>query len=230
MPVRASESEPWRMDDLLVVATIGPALNFIFLAAGPSGYQRYLTATVIFASVLAGRFVTLWWASDHRRVLRRWFVAVGVVSMGCFLAASAVQLSRPAPATPAARLASFLQAHHLTSGVGDFWAASLTTVESDGAVAVRPVVPGPDGTLEAYNKGDDPGWFAGRSFQFVVYPDTTAPGSPTQVSWRTVTATWGRPSGNLRRGRICRGRVAPSHRGDHLPAAYLVGGPEPRRR
>ena len=193
--VRASESEPWRMDDLLVAATIGPALNFVFLAAGPSGYQRYLTATVIFASVLAGRFVTLWWASDHGRVPRRWFMAIGAVSMGCFLAASAVQLSRPAPAAPAARLASFLQARHLTSGVGDFWVASLTTVESGGAVAVRPVVPGPDGTLEAYNKGDDPGWFAGRSFQFVVYPDTTAPGSPTQVSLHTVTQTWGPPSG-----------------------------------
>jgi hypothetical protein len=194
-PVGAGESEPWRMDDLLVVATIGPAVNFIFLAASVSGYERYLTATVIFASVLAGRFVTLWWASDRRPALRRWGVAIGALSMGCFLAASAVQLSQPAPSTPDARLASFLQGHHLTSGVGDFWAASLTTVESDGTVAVRPVVPGPDGRLEAYNKGDDPGWFAGRSFQFVVYPDTSAPTSSTQVSLRTVTDTWGRPSG-----------------------------------
>ena len=118
--------------------------------------------------------------------------------MTCFLAAAAVQLSQPAPSSPAVGLATFLEAHGLTSGIGDFWASSLTTVESGGAVAVRPVVPGPDATLEAYNKGDDPGWFAGQSFQFVVYPSSTADSSPTQVSLRTASATWGRPSTTYR--------------------------------
>jgi hypothetical protein len=92
------------------------------------------------------------------------------------------------------RLATFLESHGLTSGVGDFWVASLTTVESGNAVSIRPIVPGPDLKLEAYNKGDDPGWFAGHSFQFVVYPSTTAASSSTQVSLRTASATWGRPS------------------------------------
>jgi len=193
-PIRGLEPELWRMDDLLVVATVGPVLNFIFLAASTSGYQRYLTATVIFGSVLAGRIVTLWWASDRGRVLRRWAVGIGVLSIGCFVAASGVQLSQPAPSTPAARLASFLESAHLTSGVGDFWAASITTVESGGTVAVRPVVPDSDGKLEAYNKGDVPGWFADQSFRFVVYPRSNSPTSPTQVSLRTAVNTWGRPS------------------------------------
>ncbi len=193
-PTSGSEPEPWRLDDLLVVATFGSTLNFLVLAASTTGYLRYLTASVIFGAVLAGRYVTLWWSSDHPPVQRRTAAAVGGVAVACFLAASGVQLSQPAPSSPAVRLAAFLESHGLTSGVGDFWAASLTTVESGDAVSIRPVVPGPDTVLEAYNKGDDPGWFAGHSFQFAVYPDTTAASSPTQVSLRTASATWGRPS------------------------------------
>ncbi len=105
-----------------------------------------------------------------------------------------MQLAEPVTTSPAIRLTSFLESHHLTSGTGDFWVASLTSVESGNAVTIRPVVPDRGGTLEAYNKGDDPGWFAGHPFQFVVYPATSAPDSPTQVSLRTASATWGRPS------------------------------------
>ena len=193
-PTTGADPEPWRVDDLLVIALVGSTLNFVALAATSSGYVRYLTASVIFGAVLAGRYVTLWWATDHPTVLRRTVLAIGVLATTAFLAASAVQLSRPAPSHPTVRLAAFLESHGLTSGVGDFWAASLTTVESNGVVSVRPVVPDSSTTLEAYNKGDDPGWFAGHSFQFVVYPNSTAPSSPTQVSWLTADATWGRPS------------------------------------
>ena len=193
-PTRGDEPEPWRLDDLLVVAIIGSTLNFVTLAVTSTGYLRYLTASVIFVAVLAGRYVTLWWSADHPPVQRRTAVAVGALATACFLAASAVQLSQPAPGPRAVRLAAFLESHGLTSGVGDFWSASLTTVESDNAVSVRPVVPGPDATLEAYNKGDNPGWFAGHSFWFAVYPSRTSASSSTQVSLRTASATWGRPS------------------------------------
>lgn len=193
-PTSGDEPEPWRLDDLLVVAIIASTLNIVILAASATGSLRYLTGSVIFGAVLAGRYVTLWWSADHPAVQRRTAVAVGAFATACFLAASAVQLSQPAPSPPAVRLAAFLESHGLTSGVGDFWAASLTTVESGNAVSIRPVGPGPDATLEAYNKGDDPGWFAGHSFQFAVYPSTTAASSTTEVSLRTASATWGRPS------------------------------------
>jgi len=189
-----NDPEPWRLDDLLVLAVIGSALSFVILAASTTGYLRYLTASVIFGAVLAGRYVTLWWSTDRPSVQRRAAVAVGTFATSCFLAASVVQLSQPAPSPPAVRLAAFLESHGLTSGVGDFWVASITTVESGNAVSIRPVVADRDATLEAYNKGDVPGWFAGHSFQFAVYPSTTEASSPTQVSLRTASATWGRPS------------------------------------
>jgi hypothetical protein len=38
-----------------------------------------------------------------------------------------------------ARLATFLAAHHLTSGIGGYWESSVVTVGSDGAVTIRAV-------------------------------------------------------------------------------------------
>ena len=41
-----------------------------------------------------------------------------------------------------ARLAAFLAAHHLTSGIGGYWESSVVTVGSGGAVTIRAVLPG----------------------------------------------------------------------------------------
>jgi len=58
-----------------------------------------------------------------------------------------------------ARLATFLKAHHLTSGIGGYWESSAVTVGSDGAVTIRAVLPGtlqPD-LWEAKSSWYDPG-------------------------------------------------------------------------
>jgi len=58
-----------------------------------------------------------------------------------------------------ARLATFLEAHHLTSGIGGYWESSAVTVGSDGAVTIRAVLPGtlrPD-LWEAKSSWYDPG-------------------------------------------------------------------------
>ena len=48
------------------------------------------------------------------------------------------------PAAPPANseLAGFLAAHHLSYGVGGYWQSSIVTVQSDGAVTVRALLPG----------------------------------------------------------------------------------------
>ena len=65
------------------------------------------------------------------------------------------------PSVPAAnaRLATFLAAHHLTSGIGGYWESSVVTVGSNGAITIRAVVPGtlrPD-LWEAKGSWYDPG-------------------------------------------------------------------------
>ena len=54
------------------------------------------------------------------------------------VAASATQCRVPGRPDPVATLASFLEAHHLHEGIGDYWSAAITTVESGGKVVVRP--------------------------------------------------------------------------------------------
>jgi hypothetical protein len=188
------EPEPWRLDDLLVLGALGCIFNSVYLSHSSSGYLRYLTASVIFMAILAGREVTRWWAKPHRADIRHRAQAVAVVSTGCFLAACGLQVSVPVDNPSIAGLVAFLESHHLHSGVGDFWGASLTTVWSNGKVSVRPLVPDADGVLEAFNRGETPGWFLGKQFQFVVYPASTSANATYGVSLLTATETWGPPT------------------------------------
>ncbi len=75
---------------------------------------------------------------------------------GASLGWAAAQPSVPPMNAP---LATFLEAHHLTSGIGGYWESSAVTVGSDGAVTIRAVLPGtlqPD-RWEAKNSWYDPG-------------------------------------------------------------------------
>ena len=102
------EPEPWRLDDLLVFASVASILAFVFLARTTSvAYQRYLTAAVIFSTVLAARAATRWLASGPRPTVRRRAVAVGTAAVVCFAAAGVVQVSQPVPAEPTSGLVTY---------------------------------------------------------------------------------------------------------------------------
>jgi hypothetical protein len=187
------ELEPWRLDDLLALGTLGCLFNFVYLSHTASGFLRYLTAAVVFMSIIAGREVTRW----GRGSSGRWLAtanAVAAVTLSCFLAACGLEVTSPLYDQPVTGLVAYLETHHLYSGVGDFWAASITTVWSEGKVHVRPLVASADGVLEAFNRGETPGWFAGQRFRFVVYPTSTAANVTNGVSFVTATKTWGRPA------------------------------------
>ena len=125
-----------------------------------------------------------------RRVAVHLLAAGSLLVAGCFVAGSILQVSQPVPPETGSGLASFLEQHHLDRGIGDYWLASITTVESGGHVVVRPVVPANDGEPEAYNKGEVPGWFAGVPFRFLVVTD----GSADEEMARGAVRAWGRPS------------------------------------
>jgi len=187
-----SEPEPWRVDDMLLIAITGPVVDYVALSlVTQNAYLRYLTASVVFAAVLAGRVVTRWWSSSPPFGLRSLGIGVGGLSAACLLAASGFALTHPPQREQAAVVADFLEAHHLTSGVGDYWAASVVTVETDERVRVRPVEEAPDGRLEAFDKGPQRAWFAHAEFDFVVF---SAPVGYDDVSAATATATWGPPA------------------------------------
>ena len=143
--VSQQETERWWLDDVLVIAMFGSAATFVVLAVSGVPGARYLVATVVFASVLSGRIVAqAWQRLRPGRMTRAICVAGGAVSL-CFAAGLGCTLAQPVAAQSASTLASFLEAHHLRNGVGGYWAASITTVESKGAITVRPVLCEPRG-------------------------------------------------------------------------------------
>ncbi|MGA8726339.1 MAG: hypothetical protein WB565_14995 [Acidimicrobiales bacterium] len=194
-------SEGWHLDDLLVFGCLGGSFLYVALAISSDfNYDRYLTSAVIFACVLTARVVGRW--VEHGRTgpwLRR-AVAVFVVAAVSFAAGDLVVVAAGRGATypsqPVPELASFLAAHHLDLGVGDYWSSSITTATTNGAVTVRPVTENPQGKVVRYERQSDADWYAGTSFQFLVF-DPLAPGAVDKTG---AITTFGAPAREYRVG------------------------------
>jgi len=184
------ETERWFLDDVLVIAMFGPATTFVVLAVnGPAG-ARYLAPTVVFASVLSGRIVAQAWQRLRPGWATRAICVAGAAVSSCFAAGLGYTLAQPVPIQSAAALVSWLEAHHLRNGVGGYWAASITTVESREAITVRPVWTVRDGKLGRETYESSASWYAGQHFQFLVYQTPAYQG----VDSVSATRTWGHPA------------------------------------
>jgi len=182
-----TETERWWLDDVLIIAMFGSALTFVVLAVNGVAGARYLVAAVVFASVLAGRIVAQAWHQLRPGRATRTICVLGAAVSLWFAAGLGYTLAQPAPVQSASALASFLEVHHLRNGVGGYWTASITTVESRGAITVRPVWADPDGKLGRYMKLSTATWYSGQHFQFLVYSTPTYQGVDTV----SATQTWG---------------------------------------
>ena len=184
------ETGRWWLDDVLVIAVFGSAVTFVVLAVDGVPGARYLVATVVFASVLSGRIVArAWQRLRPGRDTRAICVAGAAVSL-CLAAGLGYTLAQPVAVQSSSPLATWLEAHHLRNGVGGYWASSITTVESRGAVTVRPVWTDPKGMLVRSMYESPASWYAGQHFQFLVYQMPGYQGVDTV----SATKTWGRPA------------------------------------
>ena len=144
----------------------------------------------MFASVLAGRQVARAWprlpAGRPVRVLGMLGVAL---SLG-FAAGVGYSLHGPEPRYEVPSLVSWLEAHDLHWGVGDYWAASITTTQSSGSVTVRPIEATNGGALQEMTTLSTRSWFVGQEWQFLVY------GKPVidNVDFDAALRTWGPPA------------------------------------
>ncbi len=179
------------LDDTLLGALIASGLIFIALtqqAIWP--YARYLTTAVIFGAILAARLVARVLEGERRRGVWMAVGGAGAVVVALFAGSVAVNLRRPLPPQYAAGLATFLEQHHLSVGLGDYWSSSITTVESGGAVKIRPVIAGVNGRLIPYVRNSRPTWFTGR-YQFFVFEPPTPFGNANQTA---AELTFGKPA------------------------------------
>jgi len=186
----AGESELWRLDDVLLITFFCSAVPFVAFARGDGASVRYLSLTVVFASVLAGRLVARGWTRLPSGRMLRAVAALGVAVSLSFAAGAGYALSRPAPLNEVGTLVSWLEAHHLKYGVADYWAASVTTVESKGDLIVRPVSASAGGALQQMTTLSSPEWYNGQEWQFLVYTKPFI----DNVDLDAALRTWGPPA------------------------------------
>jgi hypothetical protein len=178
------------LDCVVLIAFVTDLVLFVMLPITSSpAYGRYLSASIIFGALLAARAVIRLLDGRAGRVLIG-SLAVTLACCGVFAYGVSEEVAGHAVVQPAAALATFLQAQHLTNGVGDYWSASITTLESDGMVKVRPII-GSNGKLLRYSKNSANDWYAGVRFNFFVYEPTSIWNGDTA---RAAQRAWGPPS------------------------------------
>ena len=158
----------WELDDLLVIAALGSLATFAYLAStGSDAEARYLSAGVIFAIIICARLVS----RRHGRapMLRRPLLALLLLLGAAIVAGGGYTIAEPAPAQPIDALIASLKLHHLHEGLGGYWSASVTTVLSDNAIQVRPVISGPTGMVERYARQSLSTWYESSTSNFLVY-------------------------------------------------------------
>jgi hypothetical protein len=188
----------WRLDDLLVCGLLCDlALFMVLTSSNNQAFMRYLTAAVIFGSILGGRWMgrrATAIASAPRPPVgttrfKRGAAALALVVVAAYGAAFGLSLTAPIPPRPYQALGQFLESHQLFHGIGDYWSASITTVATDGVVTVRPVITNPKGIVVRYQRQSTISWYAGKSFEFLVY-NTALPWGGVKSA--TAAATFGR--------------------------------------
>ena len=157
----------FRLSDLLVLGVLGDIALYVKLGL-PSSALHYLTPAIIFASILGamlvGRFIQ---QRSSRRNLQL-LTAAAVLIAGCCASSVAIIMTDPVPALSYDGVGTFLAAHHLYKGVGDYWTSAPITVYSGEKVTVRQVVPYYTGGLQPYDILSKSTWYTGR-FQFLIY-------------------------------------------------------------
>lgn len=193
----ADVGRDYRTEDLLVLAFVLDLGVFVFLtSSNDPGYMRYLTAAVVFGSILAGRLVGRVASALVSNSRRRGSSRIHLARASAFVVAALVALGfgaslrAPPPDRPFAQLGGFLESHGLRTGIGDYWSASITTVATNDVVTVRPVITTPTGRIVRYQRQSNAAWYAGTRFEFLVF-DTTRPWGGVQAT--TARITFGPP-------------------------------------
>jgi hypothetical protein len=149
---------------------------------------REVVGLLPIGAVLAGRLV-----ASHPNP--RWLTAAAVAVLACYTGAAIYGAAQVPPPDPNQQVASWLQAHHLTNGIGGYWQAASVTVDSSGYVQVSPVSRAAR-RLRAFNWEAKQPWYDPHRHDAVFFIYSPADGrsapfdTPTPAEAR---ATFGRP-------------------------------------
>ena len=153
---------------------------------------REVAPALPFAAALAGRELAR--PLTASRLARRALLpALGVVLVG-YLAGLGLEISKPSVPPQAQQLTSWLEHHHLGTGLSGYWESNVVTLTSGERVAVRLVDPG-SGVLTRGGSEENAAWYdpARSSADFVVlFPGIN--GFPGFTNRKQVLATFGKPA------------------------------------
>jgi hypothetical protein len=160
---------------------------------------REIAPALPFAAALAGRELArpLTSAAVGRRVL---LPALGVVLAG-YLMGLGLEISKPSVPPQASQLTSWLERHHLGTGLSGYWEANIVTLTSGGRAAVR-LAETSGGRVIQRGSNVNAAWYdpARSSADFVVlFPGID--GFPGFTSRKEVLATFGKPARTYHVGR-----------------------------
>jgi hypothetical protein len=155
-----------------------------------AGSAREIAPVLPFAAALAARELSPALARILPRPAGRVLIVIGIGYLGGL----GLELTAPAAPPQGAALTAWLESHRLEgAGLGGYWQASVVTLTSGGAVAIRPIADADGGIGEHPGEVND-AWFDARrsAARFVVLsPDE--PGYPGYADYRAVRAAWGAP-------------------------------------
>ena len=185
------------VDQVLGVAIVLNIALFILTTAGSEGPHEIADVAPLGAA-LAARMLAAPRPAGARapgrlaRPARAVAYGAGVVVLAGYLGGLAHDVVQPESPAAFSRVASWLQAHHLTYGLGGYWESSIVTVQTGEQVRVRALLKatlGPDLWLAK------PAWYdpAAQQANFVVLSST--PGFKNNWEPRALVAkVFGRPA------------------------------------
>jgi len=185
------------VDQVLGVAIAGNIVLFVTTGAGSQGPHE-IAVVAPFGAALAARMLAGPQGAAARAgstlAHRARAVAYGaglVVLLG-YLGGLAHEVVQPASPPAYARVASWLQAHHFSYGLGGYWESGIVTVQTGGQVKVRALL---KNTLQPDLWLSQPAWYdpAAQRANFIVLSST--PGFMNNWEPRALISKYfGRPA------------------------------------
>jgi hypothetical protein len=204
---------PRERDLVAQVLLAGIVINLAAYLAGTHATAlantREISAVLPFGAALAGRLLgaPLAGRTTAPHVLTRVLTPALVLALLGYLAGLGYELSKPALPVQAQPIASWLEAHHLTSGLSGFWPSNSVTLATGGRLRIRPLEL--DGRrLHPFHDLQDSQWYnpASATADFIVlYPGAAGypggvPGDGPFEDMQAVLATFGKPAATYRVG------------------------------
>jgi hypothetical protein len=173
-------SWPDLVSQILLVAMVVNVLVYVpsTLADATDLNAREFAVVLPFGAVLAGRTLAarlLGREAGRPGWLRgaAWRAGLAAALLAGYAASLGYAAAQPSAPPANQQLASFLAEHHLTEGVGGYWLSSIVTVDSDGSVTVRALLPG---TLQPDLWESKPSWYDPASYRPTFLVTDSQPG------------------------------------------------------